>query len=71
MADHTKARRSWGADVPVSMPEPLHPDRQVLVDMGGFGFTIFGITQNFRTTDLEEYRPVFAPPQTDGTLGTA
>lgn len=65
MAYLNKTRRSWGADVPVSMPEPLHPDRPALVDMNGFGFTIFGIAHNLKGTDLEEYLPVFAPPQTD------
>lgn len=70
MARLPKNRRSWGSDVPVSMPVPLHPDRPALVDMGGFGFTIFGIGHNLKSTDLEEYLPVFAPPPVEESTGT-
>jgi hypothetical protein len=54
--------RNWGADCAISMPQPLHPSYVTHVDMGGFCFTQFGIAQNFRETDLEAYRPTYAPP---------
>lgn len=66
MVDKMAKGRSWGSDTPVSMPEPLHPSRKVYVDMGGFCFTIFGIAQNFQETDLEAYRPTFAPAGNPG-----
>lgn len=53
---------SWGADCPISMPEPLTADQQVYVDMDAFCFTLTGIAHNFRAAELEAYlTPRFAP----------
>lgn len=53
----------WGADVPISLPEPLKNSAVVEVDMGGLGFTRNGIAHQFTETTLEEYLPHFAPRQ--------
>lgn len=55
----------WGADVPISLPEPLAPGTEVKIDMGGFGFTDDGIAHQFRESDLESYLPFYAPMQSD------
>ncbi len=53
---------SWASDVPVSMPVPYRPDEPVVVDMGGFGFTLGGVAHNISEADVEEWMtPVFAP----------
>lgn len=52
---------AWGADAPVSLPQPLRQDDTVYVDMGGFGFNEFGIVHNFRDADWEIYLPHFSP----------
>ena len=50
----------WGSDVPVSMPEPL--DRDGLVPMYGFTFTIDGLRHDITEADHETIsRPSFAP----------
>lgn len=51
----------WGSDVPISMPVPS--DHDVLVDMGTFGFTSYGIAHNLKLADLEDFLPSFAPPE--------
>jgi hypothetical protein len=52
----------WGADVPISMPQPLDRDTVVLRQLGGFCFTTGGIAHNFTTSDLDSYlTPVFQP----------
>lgn len=56
---------TWGADTPVSLPVPMHADDVAYVDFGGFAMTEFGISHNFRETDLEEYLPSFAPQSVD------
>lgn len=55
----------WGADVAISLPEPLSRADAVQIDMGGFGFTTNGIAHQFRESDLEAYLPTFAPMQRD------
>ena len=55
------ANESWGSDTPVSLPSSLRDDDLVYVDMGGFGFTEFGLVHNFRDADWEVYLPDFAP----------
>jgi hypothetical protein len=53
---------SWGTDTEVSMPEPLPANRQALIDMGGFSFTIRGIAHDFTETDREVFlMPTFSP----------
>jgi hypothetical protein len=60
MANQTPIGISWGSDVLISMPEPLK--RQGLVDMGGFTFTIRGISHDFTDADWETFLvPTFAP----------
>lgn len=53
----------WGTDVPISMPVP--PETGVLVKMGTFGFTNFGIAHDITNADLEDYLPTFIPPRRD------
>lgn len=54
----------WGADVPVSMPQPL-PDGLVgQVPMGGFTMTERGLFPDLTQADHERLsRPTFAPYQ--------
>lgn len=53
---------SWGADVPISMPQPLSQEAVVLKQMGGFCFTNGGIAHNFTSSDLDSYlTPMFQP----------
>lgn len=52
----------WGADCPISMPEPLRWGQTPWVDMGHFCMTEEGIAHNITTSDLEFYQqPVFEP----------
>lgn len=52
----------WASDVPISMPEPPSTKTPVLVDMGGYGFTVLGLTHNLTTADVEELStPFFSP----------
>ena len=53
---------SWGADTPISMPEPITADRVIYKDMGGFCSTTYGIGHNFTRSDLEVFtNPIFSP----------
>jgi hypothetical protein len=53
---------NWGADVPVSMPEPLSEDNPGLIDMDGFCFTASGIAHNLSRADWEVLSvPTFSP----------
>lgn len=53
---------NWGASVKISMPAPLSPDNQALVDMDGFCFTPNGIAHNLSQADWEKLAiPTFAP----------
>jgi hypothetical protein len=52
----------WGADVPVSHPEPLEDPNYCLVDMGGFGFGVGGIAHNYTTVDHETIMVPFWSP---------
>lgn len=52
----------WGADVPVSMPQPLRADQEALVPMGGFAMTIDGLFPDLSAADHERLAiPVYAP----------
>lgn len=52
----------WASDAPVSQPEPIDPERPVLVDLGGIGFTSGGLAHGLSNTDLEEiFTPRYAP----------
>lgn len=60
----------WGADVPISMPQPLDRDTTVLATMGGFCFTTGGIAHNFTSSDLDVYlTPTFRPRYDPGVQG--
>ena len=41
----------------VSMPQP--PKSEILIDMGTFGFTEFGLAHNITSADIENYTPNF------------
>lgn len=62
---------TWGADVPVSMPEPI--DSAGLVPMFGFTFTIDGLRHDLTEAEHERLsRPSFAPmPPADTVWGDA
>lgn len=52
----------WGADVPVSMPQPLPPDVEGIVPMGGFVMTESGLFPDLSAADHERLsRPAYAP----------
>lgn len=44
----------WGADVPISMPEPPPDDGAVSVPMSGFVFTPAGLRHDLTEVDREE-----------------
>lgn len=52
----------WGADTPISLPEPLDPDRPALVAFGGFAFTAGGIAHDLTEAERDQLAtPYFAP----------
>lgn len=52
----------WGADVPVSMPQPLPAGLAGQVPMGGFTMTELGLFHDLSRADHERLtRPAFAP----------
>jgi hypothetical protein len=52
----------WGADVPVSMPQPLRADQEAIVAMGGFVMTLDGLFPDMSAADHERLStPVYAP----------
>lgn len=52
----------WGADVPVSMPQPLRADQEAVVSMGGFVMTIDGLFPDMSAADHERLAtPSYAP----------
>lgn len=55
---------TWGADVPVSMPEPLDANVPSLVPMSGFTMTEWGLQHDLNEATHEAIRtPTFAPPE--------
>jgi hypothetical protein len=44
----------WGADVPVSMPQPAPTDAGAVVPMGGMAFTAAGLVHDLTEVDREE-----------------
>lgn len=61
------ATQDWGADVPVSMPEP--PAEQGLVPMYGFVFTASGLFHDLTQAEHERLSlPTYAPMQTGQTV---
>jgi hypothetical protein len=52
----------WGADVPVSMPQPLRADQEAIVPMNGFAMTLDGLYPDMSAADHERLAtPVYAP----------
>lgn len=52
----------WGADVPVSMPQPLRADQVALVPMNGFVMTLDGLWPDMSAADHERLAtPAYAP----------
>ncbi|MGA5598419.1 hypothetical protein ACPCSE_29715 [Streptomyces cellulosae] len=52
----------WGADVPISMPQPLRRDQVSLVPMGGFTMTVDGLFPDLSSADAERLStPAYAP----------
>lgn len=52
----------WGADVPVSLPQPLPSDLIGQIPMGGFTMTVMGLFADLSAADHERMsRPSFAP----------
>lgn len=47
----------WATDTAISLPQP--PQEPILVDMGAFGFTEYGLNHNLTTSDIEDYLPSF------------
>jgi hypothetical protein len=52
----------WGADVPISMPQPLRADQEAIVPMGGFVMTLDGLYPDMSAADHERLAtPAYAP----------
>jgi hypothetical protein len=52
----------WGADVPVSMPQPLDESNPGIVPMDGFCFTYNGLYHDLSQADWARMAiPTFAP----------
>lgn len=52
----------WGADVPVSMPQPLPAGLVSMIPMGGFTMTVNGLFADMNDAEHERAsRPTFAP----------
>lgn len=61
-------REQWASDTPVSVPKPPPSDVPVVVDFGGFGFSMNGMVHNLTQPDLDEMTtPAYAP---EGYLGS-
>lgn len=55
---------NWGADVPISMPQPLDDSNPALIPMDGFTFTWNGLAHDLSQADWEARAiPTFAPRQ--------
>jgi hypothetical protein len=54
----------WGADVPISLPQPLTDDNPGLVPMDGFCVTATGLAWDLSAADHERISmPSYAPLQ--------
>lgn len=52
----------WGADVPISMPQPLPQGYESVVPMDGFTMTHLGLFHDLTSADHERLsRPSYAP----------
>lgn len=58
---------AWGADVPVSMPQPA--PEPVMVEMYGFGMTQYRLVHSLSRADYESLAvPVYAPVNPSGRV---
>lgn len=61
----------WGADVPVSMPQPLRADQEAIVPMNGFAMTLDGLYPDMSAADHERLStPSYAPYSPAGFVET-
>jgi hypothetical protein len=61
----------WGADVPVSMPQPLRADQEAIVPMGGFVMTLDGLFPDMSAADHERLAtPSYMPYSPAATVET-
>lgn len=52
----------WGADVPVSLPQPLSEDNPGIIPMDGFCFTANGLFFDLSQADYDRISiPTYAP----------
>lgn len=52
----------WGADVPISLPQPLTDDNQGVIPMDGFCFTASGLFFDLSVADYARIStPSYAP----------
>jgi hypothetical protein len=59
----------WGADVPVSMPQPLPSDVEGIVPMGGFVMTENGLFFDLSAADHERLSvPTYTPHDPQQTV---
>lgn len=57
----------WGADGPISTPEPLATRDVQMVSFGGLAFTPMGLVFDLTEVDREEhYAPRYGPEGDDG-----
>jgi hypothetical protein len=58
---------AWGADVPISMPQPVPAGEPVMVEMYGFGMTQYRLVHDLSRADYESLAvPVYAPANPTG-----
>jgi hypothetical protein len=56
------AEKTWGSDVPISMPQPLAADAEAGVPMFGFIFTPNGLQHDLSETEHDRLSiPPYAP----------
>lgn len=57
--------RTWGSDVRISMPAVVADGYEALVDCGGIGFGVGGVTFSLSQAEREAYlAPYFTPGAT-------
>lgn len=60
---------TWGADVPVSLPQPLDEDNPGIIPMDGFCFTERGLFFDLSQADFDRIStPTFAPDNPQETV---
>lgn len=60
----------WGADVPISMPQPIKSNNKRYLELGpGFAFTENGLAHDLYEVDREEMFAPYWQPNTDPRHG--